>query len=121
DLVAFGGTRAGRHQIVVVQIHAVRAELGELAHDRRRRQRRPDRLTEWIASGIADGPEPEGEVVLRPWLIAVLAVWFHPGDTRLAPASCQTGRDLVWEQRWHAMRREWDARFLPPERASLAG
>src|SRR5207249_2811607 len=32
----------------------------------------------------------------------------YSGDTRARPASCQTAKTgMVWEQRWHPLRREW--------------
>src|SRR5438093_13068276 len=32
----------------------------------------------------------------------------YSGDTRARPASCQTAKiGMVWEQRWHPLRREW--------------
>ena len=64
DLVALGGGGVARNEIVVVQVHAVGAELTELADDLVRRDRWTNRIAEWVAAGIADGPEAKREVVL---------------------------------------------------------
>src|SRR3989442_8680925 len=85
----------------------------------------PDGLAERIPSRVADGPETEREMVLRPGCIGVLRgsrthVVGSPsgrldlprasrqGDTGLPPARCQTEKTgMIWEQRWHPLRREW--------------
>ena len=72
DPVALGGRRAARHEIVVVEVHPVRAELGELVHDLHRADGRPRRLTERVASRVSHGPQAEGEVVLGPGRVGVL-------------------------------------------------
>ena len=64
DPVAVGRRRIARHEVVVVEIHAVRAELAELLDDVDGRDRRAHRIAERIAADVADGPEAEGEVVL---------------------------------------------------------
>src|SRR6266516_508724 len=45
--------------------------------------------------------------MLRTGLKSILAASHHPGDTRLALTDCQTETRMVWEQRWHPLRREW--------------
>src|SRR5213594_2346716 len=45
--------------------------------------------------------------MLRTGLKSILAASHHPGDTRLALTDCQTETGMVWEQRWHPLRREW--------------
>ena len=73
DLVALGGGRVARHEVVVVEVDAVRAELGELVHDLApARSAGRTGIAERIASGVADGPQAEGEVVLGPWSVGVL-------------------------------------------------
>ena len=59
------GDRVARYEIVVVEIHAVGAELRELLDDSRRRDGGTHRIAERVAADIADGPEAEGELVLR--------------------------------------------------------
>ena len=71
DLVALGRGRVARHEIVVVQVDAVRAELAELADDLRRRDGRTHGIAERIAPWIADRPQAEGEVVFRLWRVRV--------------------------------------------------
>ena len=63
DAVALGGRGVDRHEIVVVQVDAPRADLAEHRHGVDRRQRRRDRVAERIAAAVADGPETEGELV----------------------------------------------------------
>src|SRR5213078_3724248 len=82
------------NEIVVVQIDAVGAELCQLADDRGGGKRWPHRLAERVAPRIADGPQPEREVMLGPGLISVLAASYHPGDTRLDLTCCQ--RRQAW-------------------------
>ena len=72
DLVALGRGRVARNEIVVVQVHAISAELGELVDDLHGAYLRPRRFAEGIASGIAHGPQAEGEVVLRSGRVGVL-------------------------------------------------
>src|SRR5262249_25984065 len=55
DLVTLGRRGIARYEIVVVQVHAVDAELTELADDLVRRDRRTNGIAEWIAAWIADG------------------------------------------------------------------
>ena len=65
------GGRAGRHEIVVVEAHAVRAELGEVVHGVDRIERRARLVAEGVTTPVADGPEPEGEVVVGLRLVRV--------------------------------------------------
>ena len=64
DAVAIGRRGVARDEIVVVKIHAVGAELAELLDDAVRAIAGPDGVAERIAARVADGPEPEREVVL---------------------------------------------------------
>jgi hypothetical protein len=66
DPVALDRGGAPRHEVVVVQAHAPRAELGQPVHGLDRIERRPRRGAERIAPGVADRPQPEAEAVLRP-------------------------------------------------------
>ena len=63
DAVALGGGGVDRHEVVVVEVDAPRAELGEAVHGRHRIERRPHELAERIAAAVADGPETEREFV----------------------------------------------------------
>ena len=65
DPAALRGRRVDWHQIVVVEVHAPCPELSQLLHGDDRIERGPDDLTEWIASAVAHGPEPKGELVGR--------------------------------------------------------
>jgi hypothetical protein len=65
DPVALGRRRAPRHEVVVVEADAPRAELGEPAHGLDGVQGRARRPAERVAAGIAHGPQSEGELVLR--------------------------------------------------------
>ena len=56
-----------------MEVHAVRAELGEAVHRLDRIERRADLVAERVPAGVADGPEPEGEVVLGAGLVRVVA------------------------------------------------
>ena len=49
--------------VVVVEVHAVGADLGQLAHGALGRHRRADRAAEDIHALPADGPDPERELV----------------------------------------------------------
>ena len=64
DLVAFGRGGVDRHQVVVVQVHAPRADLAEHGGGVVGRQRRADDVAEGIAAAVADRPEAEGKLVL---------------------------------------------------------
>ena len=67
DAVALGGRGVDGDQVVVVEVDAVGAELGEPVHARDGIERRPDAFAERIAAAVADRPESEGEFVLRRW------------------------------------------------------
>ena len=64
DVVALVGRRAVGHEVVVVEAHAVGAEVGEPVHGVDRVERGAHLGAEWVAAGIPHRPEPEGEVVL---------------------------------------------------------
>ncbi len=63
NAIAVGGARVSRHEVVVVQVDAVRPELRQLAHDARRRHRWPHGVAEGIAADVAHGPKAEGEMM----------------------------------------------------------
>src|SRR5262249_42173812 len=63
NALAIPGRGVDRPQVVVVEVDAVGAELGELLHAAHRRDPLADRLSERIAAGVAEGPETEGELV----------------------------------------------------------
>ena len=64
DRVALGGRGVDGNEIVVVQIHAVGADLAEHGRNVVGRNCRADEIAEGIAAAIADGPQAEGEFVL---------------------------------------------------------
>jgi hypothetical protein len=66
DAIAVGGGGVDGHQVVVVEVHAVGADLREQVDDVNRRQCRADGIPERIAAAVADGPEPERELVFGP-------------------------------------------------------
>ena len=68
---ALGRRRAVRHEVVVVEVHAVGAQVGEAVDRVDGIERRPDLVAERVTAGVADGPEAEGEVVLRAGLVRV--------------------------------------------------
>ena len=63
DPVALGGRGVDGHQVVVVEVHAPRADFGQHLDRVDRRQRRTHLGAERIAAAVADGPETEGELV----------------------------------------------------------
>ena len=63
DPIALGGGGVDRHEIVVVEVDAVRAQVGQLPDRVAGVQRRTDEVAEGIAAAIADRPEAEGELV----------------------------------------------------------
>jgi hypothetical protein len=71
DPVALRRRGVDGHEVVVVEVDAPCAHLGEQAHDLDRRARRPDEVAERIAPAMADGPETEGELVLGTGKIGI--------------------------------------------------
>src|SRR5690349_17654775 len=63
DLVALLRSGVKRHQVVVVQVHPVRAQLAELRDDPLGRDGRAHRLTKRVAPGVADRPQAKGKLV----------------------------------------------------------
>src|SRR5881394_623487 len=63
DLLALGGGRAGRHEVVIVEVHAARAELGELGDGVDGVERGPGLVPERVPPAVADRPQPEREAV----------------------------------------------------------
>jgi hypothetical protein len=61
DPVALGSRAAPGDEVVVVQRDAPGADLGEAVDAVHGVDQSADRLAEWIAPGIADRPESEGE------------------------------------------------------------
>ena len=76
------GGRARRHQVVVVEAHAVGAQLGQVLDGVDRVERGPDLVAEGVPARVADGPEAEGEVVLRTGLVVMGHGWLAPGASR---------------------------------------
>ena len=72
DAIPLRGRGVPGHQVVVVQVDAIGAELRQLTNDANGGKRGPYGVPERIASRVADGPEPEREVVLGPGRIGVL-------------------------------------------------
>ena len=70
DLVALGGGCVDRHKIVVVEVHAVGAHLGEQVDELYWRARLAHRLAEGVAPQIANGPEAKGKLVSRRRCVA---------------------------------------------------
>jgi len=66
DLIPLVGRRAVGHEIVVVEAHAVRPEVGQPLDRVDRVERCAHFGAEGISAGVPDRPEPEGEVIL--WL-----------------------------------------------------
>jgi hypothetical protein len=64
DAIALRRCRVDRHQIVVVEVDAPGAELGEAVYRRHRIERRPNEVTKWIAAAVTDRPEAERELVV---------------------------------------------------------
>ena len=58
DAIALGGRGVDRHEIVVVQVHAPGADLGEHAHGVDRGKSRTHRIAERIAAAIATVHRP---------------------------------------------------------------
>ena len=78
DGLPLRGRRAVGHEVVVVEAHAVGAELGEAVHASRPGSRSAAHLgAERVAPRVADRPQPEGEVVLGTWRV-VIASWSPP-------------------------------------------
>ena len=65
QLVALGVVGAEREQVVVVEVHAIGAELGEPVDGVDRVERGAGRPAEHVLGRPADGPDPERESVLR--------------------------------------------------------
>src|SRR5262245_55332415 len=61
DLVALGGARVNRHEVVVVEVDAVSPEFGKAFDDCDGRNRLAGRLSERIAPRIPDRPEAKRE------------------------------------------------------------
>jgi hypothetical protein len=62
DAIALGGRRVDGHQVVVVQVHAPGADIGQQLHGVDRRQDGTDFGAERIAAAVGDGPQAEGEL-----------------------------------------------------------
>ena len=77
-----GRARTGRHEIVVVEVHSVRAEIREALHCIDRVERRSRFVTEGVAPTIADGPEAERELVGRLGFVRRHMPMFPDGRVR---------------------------------------
>ena len=69
--IALGWRGIDRYQIVVVQVHAPGAHLGQQRNNVSGRNFRPGGIAKGIAPGITDGPEAEGKLVFCTGLVAV--------------------------------------------------
>src|ERR1700685_4347810 len=69
DLVAFPRRRVNRYQVVIVQVHAPRANFPEHSHDLYGRDWWTNKIAEGITSAIAKGPKTKSKLMLRLGLI----------------------------------------------------
>ncbi len=67
NVIALVARRAVRHEVVVVEAHAVGTEVGEPVHGVDRVEGRAHFGAERIPTRVPDRPQPEGEVVLWLW------------------------------------------------------
>ena len=63
DAVALGGRGVNGNQVVVVEVDAVRADLGQQVDDLHGREFGAHGRTERVGAGVADGPQAKGEFV----------------------------------------------------------
>src|SRR6185436_16824775 len=71
DLVALLSGRIDRHQVVVMEVDAPGADLGQHPHGINRPQCGPYRIAKRIAAAIANGPEAKGKLIFRTWCVFV--------------------------------------------------
>ncbi len=64
DLIALGGRGIDRHEVVVVEVHAPRADFGQQMNNLDGGQRFADGLAKGIGARTADGPQAKGKFVL---------------------------------------------------------
>src|SRR5438552_13191773 len=64
DALALPQRGIKRHEVVVVEVHAPGAKLGQLLHDARGWKGRTRKVAKRIAPAVTHGPEPEREVIL---------------------------------------------------------
>ena len=69
DLVAFVRARVDRHEVVVVQVHAPRAHLGQELDELDGGEHLARGVPERVEARVTDGPQPEGEPVVRPGFV----------------------------------------------------
>ena len=62
-MIALGGGGVDGHEVVVVEVHAIRAEFSESPHDGDGVQCVARGLAKRIAAPVADCPQAEGELV----------------------------------------------------------
>ena len=84
DAIALGGGGVDRHEVVVVQVDAPRADLGQQRDRIDRRQRIAHDVAERIAAAIADGPQAERELVFRPRCVSDQTCMVDPCKVRSA-------------------------------------
>ena len=65
DPVAPGRGRIDRHQVVVMEVDAPRADLPQKLDQLHRRAHLPHRVAERVASNVADGPKTKTEFIFR--------------------------------------------------------
>src|SRR5689334_20142953 len=63
DAIPLSGRGVKGHQVVVVEVHAIRAQFAQLMHDIDWVQRRAHRLTEGVGPDTAHRPETKGKLV----------------------------------------------------------
>src|SRR5260221_9997721 len=87
NLIALGGRGVDGRQVVVVRVYAPGAGLGQQLHQRRRREWVAHRQAEWIAAGVAYGPQAKAEFVLWTRFKAVnrVASLLRTGESVDAP------------------------------------
>src|SRR6185503_3754757 len=67
DPVPLAGARAEGDQVVVVEVDSVGPELRQHLDNVGRRERLAHRFPERVPAGVADRPEPEGELIVLFW------------------------------------------------------
>ena len=72
DAVALGRRGVDRHQIVVVQVDAPRAEFAENGDDVIGRNGGTNGVAKWIATAVAECPEAKRKFVFRPGIVLVV-------------------------------------------------
>ncbi len=69
NFVPLGRGGVDRNQVIVVEIHAPGANLGQHVDDTDRRERFSHRLAKGITANIANGPQAKGEFMFGFWVV----------------------------------------------------